>query len=66
MADGFYAPLGVPGSGKMRYAAAMTLYQAGQLSPEALEVYRICAPLDHQDPAPILAERGLSDSIPRR
>ncbi|WP_284324535.1 hypothetical protein [Cypionkella aquatica] len=52
---GVNIPLGLPGSGRQRYAAAMTLYQAGTLSEAALEAYRICSPLDHQDPAPLLA-----------
>lgn len=43
-------------SGRARYAAAMSLYQRGELSSEALEVYRICSLLDDQDPAPLLAE----------
>lgn len=44
-------PLGHPRSGRARYAAAMTLYNAGHLSPTALEAYRICALLDAADPA---------------
>jgi len=55
MTEGVHIPLGLPGSGRQRYAAAMTLYQAGQLSEAALEVYRICSPLDAQDPVPLLA-----------
>ncbi len=52
-------PLGEPGSGRVRYGAAMALYRRGLLSEEAVEVYRICSPLDAQDPAPLLLERGL-------
>ena len=55
MTEGVHIPLGLPGSGRQRYAAAMTLYQAGQISEAALEVYRICSPLDGQDPVPLLA-----------
>lgn len=55
-----YSPLGQPGSGRVRYGAAMALFQADALSESVLEVYRICSVLDHQDPAPILAERGLN------
>lgn len=55
-----HTPVGQPGSGRVRYGAAMALHARGQLSEAALEVYRICSPLDAQDPAPLLAERGLS------
>ncbi len=51
-------PLGEPGSGRIRYGAAMDLFHAGRLPEGALEVYRICSPLDGQDPAPLLTERG--------
>jgi len=44
-------PLGQHRSGRARYAAAMTLCQAGQLSPAGLEVYRICSLLHVADPA---------------
>ena len=54
-----HEPLGLPGSGRVRYGAAMALYQAGKLGVEALEVYRVLAAFDRRDPAPVLAERGL-------
>ena len=41
-------------SGRRRYGAAMSLYQQGRLTPDQLEVYRICALLDGQDPEPLL------------
>lgn len=50
-------PLGEPWSGRARYAAAMYFYKAGALGAEALEVYRVCARLDGEDPLPIIAER---------
>lgn len=53
-------PVGEPGSGRTRYGAAMMLFRQGRLSEPALEVYRICASLDHQDPAALLRERGLA------
>lgn len=59
MPEGVHIPLGLPGSGRQRYAAAMTLYQAGTISEAVLEVYRICSPLDGQDPAALLMERRL-------
>lgn len=54
-----HAPLGEPGSGWVRYGAAMALYREGLLSEPVLEIYRICSPLDHQDPAPLLSDKGL-------
>jgi hypothetical protein len=53
------APLGVPGSGRVRYGAAMALYARGQLSDAQLEVFREAAAHDGRDPAAVLAERGL-------
>ena len=43
-------PLGLKGSGRVRYAAAMELYQAGKISPETLEIYRISSARDGQNP----------------
>lgn len=55
-----HSPLGVRGSGRVRYGAAMALYQAGRLSEAQLEIYREAAAHDARDPAPMLAERGLN------
>ncbi|MFT4152175.1 MAG: dimethylsulfonioproprionate lyase family protein, partial [Paracoccaceae bacterium] len=52
-------PPGVPGSGRVRYGAAMALNRAGAISDAVLEVYRICSPLDAEDPAGLMAARGL-------
>lgn len=60
------APVGAKRSGRARYAAAMSLYQAGEMGPQALEVYRICALLDAQDPAPLLAELHLPQATVRK
>ena len=54
-----HEPLGQPGSGRVRYGAAMALYQAGQISAEVLEVYRVAAAHDGRDPSQILREWGL-------
>lgn len=54
-----HTPLGRPGSGRVRYGAAMGLHRAGRLLEAQLEVYREAAAHDGRDPAPILAERGL-------
>lgn len=53
------APLGEHWSGRTRYAAAMYFHKKGEMSAETLEVYRICARLDHQDPLPIIRDRGV-------
>lgn len=53
------APLGQPGSGRVRYGAAMALYQAGKISAEVLEVYRIASAHDARDPSLDLQQRGL-------
>jgi hypothetical protein len=50
-------PLGEIWSGRTRYAAAMYFYKRGELSPEVLEVYRLCARLDHEDPLAIIRAR---------
>lgn len=52
-------PLGEHWSGRTRYAAAMYFHKKGEMGAETLEVYRICARLDHQDPLPILRDRGV-------
>ena len=57
-------PLGQPGSGRLRYSAAMAQYRMGRLSAEALEVFRICSPRDGEDPAGLLAARGLLEDLP--
>ncbi len=42
--------IGEPGSGFVRYAAAMYFYQKGLLSTELLEIYRRCCKYDAEDP----------------
>lgn len=53
------APLGQPGSGRVRYGAAMELWRQGRISPDVLEVYRVASAHDARDPGQILAEQGL-------
>jgi hypothetical protein len=60
-----WAPLGQPGSGRLRYAAAMHFYNGGRLPAEVLEVYRICSPKDGEDPEALLRARGLTVALPR-
>jgi hypothetical protein len=58
------APVGTPGSARARYGAAMHFHQQGALSAKALEVYRICATRDLDDPALLLRTRGIADRLP--
>jgi hypothetical protein len=57
-------PPGQPGSGRVRYAAATHFYNRGMLSPDALEVYRILALIDAEDPAPLLAQVAALSEAP--
>jgi hypothetical protein len=52
-------PLGEDWSGRTRYAAAMFFYKRGEMNAETLEVYRICARLDAEDPLAIIRDRGV-------
>ena len=56
-------PLGAVGSARLRYGAAMSLYNSGFLSAEVLEVYRSCASLDGQNVLALLAEYSLSNPL---
>ena len=56
-------PAGGKGSGLVRYGAAMHLYHCHFISPETLEVFRICAPDDRLDPLAELARLGLGHDI---
>ena len=53
------SPLGIKGSGRERYAAAMYLFNIGRLDAEVLEVYRICAKLDFEDPLAVMKNLGI-------
>ena len=55
--------LGVPRSGHTRYAAAMYFYIHGMIDGDTLEVYRVCSPLDHDDPIKILQTLGLAHKV---
>lgn len=55
-----HMPPGVPGSGRVRYGAAMALYRDGRISAEVLEVYRVASAHDGRDPLAILREGGFS------
>jgi len=51
-------PLGDHWSGRTRYAAAMFFHKRGEMNADTLEVYRICARLDSEDPLPIIRDRN--------
>ena len=59
-------PLGETWSGRARYAAAMWFYKRGEMDAGTLEVYRICSRLDHQDPLPIIRDRGVGKAWLKR
>jgi hypothetical protein len=54
------APPGEVGSGRVRYAAAMYLYQRHHITTETLEVFRVCAPDDRLDPLAELRRLGIT------
>lgn len=55
-----HTPPGVPGSGRVRYGAAMALYGQGRITSEVLEVYRVASAHDGRDPLAILREGGFA------
>ncbi len=59
MARDLHLAPGLPGSGRHRYAAAMWFHARGELAPETLEVFRVLAPRDGDDPAPLLRGHAL-------
>lgn len=56
-------PVGAPGSGGVRYAAAMYFYQQGLMSAEMLEVYRQCSKFDDEDPVDLARFEGVANSV---
>jgi hypothetical protein len=54
------SPLGLPGSGRLRYGAAMHFAAAGRIGPAVLEAFRVASASDRADPRQVLAERHLS------
>jgi Dimethlysulfonioproprionate lyase len=53
-------PPGEAGSGRVRYAAAMGLHRDGMIGDRVLEIYRISAADDTQDPAVMIAAEGFA------
>lgn len=52
-------PVGLPGSGATRYAAAMYFFQTGKMSVELLEIYRRCSKFDFEDPLDLAKFEGV-------
>ena len=50
-------PLGQPGTGMIRYGAAMYFYRRGMLDADTLEAHRICCNLDFEDPQAVARSR---------
>lgn len=48
------APPGTDWIGRARYAAAMHFYNRGIMDAQTLEIYRICARLDGEDPLDVM------------
>ena len=55
-------PLGQPGSGMIRYGAAMYFYRRGMLDTDTLEAHRICCNLDFEDPQAVARSRPADKS----
>ena len=55
------AALGLTGSGRVRYGAAMELWRQGRISDEVLEVYRVASAHDGADPRALLRQEGLPE-----
>ena len=53
------ATVGVPGSGYVRYGAAMYFFQKGLIAADLLEIYRICCKLDGEDPVAVAKHDGI-------
>ncbi|KMW60230.1 hypothetical protein AIOL_000383 [Candidatus Rhodobacter oscarellae] len=54
-----HAPIGLPGSGARRYAAAMYFNRQGRLSDALLEIYRRCYRLDDENPFDLALFEGI-------
>ena len=50
----------LPGSGRVRYGAAMYFYARGDMQADMLEIYRICSKLDREDPIQVARHEGVS------
>ena len=57
--DFLRADLGVPGSGAVRYAAAMYFHKEKSMPHKMLEIYRICSKFDQEDPLDLARFEGV-------
>lgn len=53
------AAVGLPGSGAVRYAAAMYFYNEDKMPPAMLEIYRRCSKFDAEDPVNLARFEGI-------
>jgi hypothetical protein len=58
-----HMPVGIPGSGYARYAAAMHFNRLGRMSDELLEIYRICCKHDDEDPRAVAVHEGIGPDL---
>lgn len=56
--------VGDPGSGAVRYAAAMYFFNQSFLSCEVLEIYRRCCKFDNEDPVELVKFEKIGDFSP--
>lgn len=63
MARELWLTPGLPESGRRRYAAAMWFHARGMISPAALEVFRVLAPCDGDDPMLLLDRTDLPPPV---
>ena len=57
--DFLHAEIGVPGSGAVRYAAAMYFHKEKSMPHKMLEIYRICSKFDQEDPLDLAKFEGV-------
>jgi hypothetical protein len=55
--------VGIEGTGRDRYAAAMYFWQRRKLGDKALEIFRALAKDDDTDPAQVLQHAGLAEEL---
>jgi hypothetical protein len=51
--------VGVPGSGAVRYAAAMYFHTEESMPHRMLEIYRVCSKFDQEDPLVVAKFEGV-------
>ena len=51
--------VGVPGSGAVRYAAAMYFHKEKSMPHHMLEIYRVCSKFDQEDPLVVAKFEGV-------